>query len=303
MTSLASTPDPPLMRVIRLWSELTGFPINHAVMKRLSGLDERVALFEADDDTLVKTAHELLHVHGHLAFSDWVRVIENAQRTQHLQSGGSLADAPRLIGSCETNQRYLDCVTDFLCESVQASWVRGVDQGTLQEAVARIDDRAATGDYRLGSLVQRKPKWRQAPTRVVGRPPVIEVDAAEALIVHLLALTHPDAQFAATPMSSNRVFAGWKTSYHGDQNERLYVTGLSDVLDSVSNVVQSHRAGDGGRFYVRDGAVECPDCRSVIAWVGCAKDPRPAPPKHISGRQPKDTLQPISLDPRDGWLR
>jgi hypothetical protein len=267
---------------------LTGIPINHGVMNRLSGLDERVTLFEADDDTLVKTAHELLHAHGHLAFSDWVQVIKNAQRTQHLQSGGSLADAPRLIGSSETSQRYLDRVTDFVRESVQASWVRGVDQRTLQEAVARIDDRAATGDYRLGSLVQRKPKWRPTPTRVLGTPPVIEADAAEALIVYLLALTHPDAQFAATPRSSNRVFAGWKTSYHGDENERLYVTGLSDVLDSVSHVVQSHRAGDGGRFYVRDGAVECPDCRSVIAWVGSAQDQRQAPPNHESRRQPKD---------------
>jgi hypothetical protein len=129
---------------------------------------------------------------------------------------------------------------------VKAGWVAGVNQVTLREAMMRIDQRATMGHYRLGSLVQRKTKWRKELTDVVGTPPVIEADAAEVLIVHLLALTYPDAQFSATPLSSNRVFAGWKTSYHRDQEERFYVTGLSDVVDSVSEIVQHHRSGDQG---------------------------------------------------------
>jgi hypothetical protein len=286
MTPLASTPASPLARVIRLWSELSHLPVKRSVMQRLSEVEGRVTLFEADNDTLVAAANELLQVHGHLAFVDGARVIQNQKRRQHLQSGGSLVDAPRLVGWYETNQRNLDCITDFVHESVQASWVSGVDEGTLTEAMTRIESRAVTGNYRLGSLVQRRAKWLPTPTDALGSPPVIEADAAEALIVHLLALTHPDAQFAATPLGSNRVFAGWKTSYNGDQDERFYVTGLSDVLDSVSHVVQSHRAGDGGRFYVRDGAVECPECQRVIAWVGSARDHRQSPPDHRSRTEP-----------------
>lgn len=209
------------------------------------------------------------------------------KRTKHLQSGGSFADAPSLIGSVGERQRDHNQVTDFVRETVKAGWVAGINQVTLREAMMRIDQRATMGHYNLGSLVQRKTKWRKELTDVAGTLPVIEADAAEALIVHLLALTHPDAQFSATPLSDNRVFAGWKTSYHRDQEQRFYVTGLSDVVDSVSDIVQTHRSGDGGRFYVRNNAVECPECHRVIAWVDSPSDQRQSPPVHLSRKERK----------------
>lgn len=181
--------------MLTLWSEVTGRPINTNVQHRLSVLDGRALLFDSDYDTLAEAAEQTFHFHGHLAFADWAEGIQNTKRTQHLQSGGLFADAPPLIGLSVERQRAHNRVTDFVGETMKAGWVAGINQITLREAMMRIDQRATMGQYNLGSLVQRKTRWRKELTAAVGTPPVIEADAAEALIVHLLALTHPNAQF------------------------------------------------------------------------------------------------------------
>jgi hypothetical protein len=157
--------------------------------------------------------------------------------------------------------------------------------GLLAEGRARLLSRALTGSFREGALARRRPRWQRGAAGSVGLPPVIDADEVEEVVVHLLALTWPEAQFSYRPSWSGDVFAGWNNGYHRSDAQRVYVTGLSDILDSVREVVQDHRDGQGGRIYVRDGRVACADCRLVIAWIGTAKSDQPVAPAHMRNRR------------------
>lgn len=277
----ANTMTQRVEEVIQLWSQLTDIPVTERARANLNAQSDLSILTGADNQTLTEAAGPLLDTpRAGLAFVDWVDATRALQIRDHLLAGDPITEAPSPIGRTSPRQRLLDQVLKLVAESQRSDWASIVDSSTLREALMRIVARASQSEMREGSLVQRRAKWRREPTSAAGTPPVIIADEVEQLIVHVLSLTHPVAQFSATPSYSNRVFAGWKPGYHRDEQERRYVTGLSDILDSVSDVVQGHRDGVGGRFYIQNGAVECPDCRSVIAWIGEARDARVAPAIH-----------------------
>lgn len=129
----------------------------------------------------------------------------------------------------------------------------------------RVGDAEATEHL----FKRRRPRWRVAPSGQLAGAPVVDVDDVELAVVAILAATLDHWQFSSTP--DGRMFAGFLNGYHRE-GERDYVAGLSDVLDTVAGVIESHRAGAGGRVYVTRSRVECAECRRVIAWLGSAGD-------------------------------
>ncbi|MGB3764443.1 MAG: hypothetical protein WA966_14610 [Ornithinimicrobium sp.] len=80
----------------------------------------------------------------------------------------------------------------------------------------------------------------------------------------VLALTWPAAQFAVTPRGV--VFAGYRHGRHRDQ-DRFYVSGLSQILDDAADLAYLASGGAGGRFFVQGDQVELAADRSLLATL------------------------------------
>jgi hypothetical protein len=139
----------------------------------------------------------------------------------------------------------------------------GLDPATLDAAVTRVMARVGEADA-PSFLGRRVPRWRTRPSGNLEGAPVLDADNVEIAIVALLAATANQWQFSSTP--DGHMFAGERQGRHPEP-ERLYVTGLSDVIDAAAGLVESHRAGAGGRVYIWKEFVECADCRLIIAWI------------------------------------
>ena len=140
----------------------------------------------------------------------------------------------------------------------------GFDRATLDAALTRLMARVGEEDATIFVLRRRAPRWRTPPSGNLVGAPVLDADDVEIAIVALLAATANQWQFSSTP--EGRMFLGTKLGYHPEP-ERVYVTGLSDVIDTAAGLVESHRAGAGGRVYITKGSVECAECKLVIAWI------------------------------------
>jgi hypothetical protein len=134
----------------------------------------------------------------------------------------------------------------------------------VQEALSRLKQRVGEANATWHHLKQRAPRWRAAPAGNLVGAPIVEADDPELAVVGLLAATSEHWQFSSTP--DGRMFIGTMLGYH-HEDERTYVSGLSDVLDTAAGVVESHRAGAGGRVYVTQKHVQCAECKLVICWV------------------------------------
>lgn len=84
------------------------------------------------------------------------------------------------------------------------------------------------------------------------------------MILRMLSNT-TDHQFSVTQRQA-RVFAGDLRGYHRE-DERLYVTGLSPIIDEAVDLLHGLSAGRGGRFYVNDGCVERAHDRSAMLAI------------------------------------
>jgi len=103
--------------------------------------------------------------------------------------------------------------------------------------------------------------------------PTLGCDRVELMIVDLLA-TGAHLQFSVSSRDA-RIFAGALRGYHHEP-DRLYVTGLSTILDAAADRLHSLSNGSGGRFYVNDDFVERAWDRSVLLRLALAIDePRP----------------------------
>lgn len=142
----------------------------------------------------------------------------------------------------------------------------GVSAELAEEAFGRLRDRVATGQLEELRLRRRAPRYRRDPWAAASGAPHIDADDVEIAITAILSLTAPKWTFSSTPQGS--MFTHVHHGYCADEGERSYVDGLSDVVDTASDVVARHRGGAGGRVYITRRHVECADCGLVIAWIG-----------------------------------
>lgn len=251
-----------------------------ALEARLARLPNLHKLVSARDEDLDRGAERVRQAGRGMFPWAWAEAVGALDLEARTSAGASATAvlAPLYSSPSPEYRRLLDSVVRYVDEALPPPG----DPADVAEARRRILLRAATSDFQAGALVQRRSRWRNLSGRVADTVQTIEADSAEQLIVPLLALIRPDAQFSVTPRSTNRVFACHKGGYHRTVEERVYVTGLSDVLDTVSDIVQAHRLGVGGRIHITEGAVRCPDCHCVIAWVNEPVDGRPVAQPHES---------------------
>jgi hypothetical protein len=152
---------------------------------------------------------------------------------------------------------------DELLRTGATTWF-SFNRATLDAAMERLKARAGEADVTRFVLRRRAPRWRTPPSGNLVGAPVLEADDIEIAIVALLAATRSHWQFSSTP--DGRMFIGTRLGPHREA-ERDYITGLSDVIDTASGLVESHRAGMGGRVYITRRFVECADCKLIIAWI------------------------------------
>ena len=134
----------------------------------------------------------------------------------------------------------------------------------LIEACSRLRSRVGAAAVADTVLKQRRPLWRTPPSGSFAGAPIIDCDDVEIAVVAVLASTTPKWQFSSQP--DGQIFRGFKSGFHSAE-ERTFVSGLSDIIDTVSDVVSSHRNGAGGRVFISKQDVECAECRMVVAWI------------------------------------
>ena len=88
-------------------------------------------------------------------------------------------------------------------------------------------------------------------------------------MVQLLSRTAPENQFSVTP--DGDVFAGNLLGYHYE-NDRVYVTTLSPILDDAADLLLARSGGAGGRMYVhrKRRLIEPADGKSTLAKLNVA---------------------------------
>lgn len=138
----------------------------------------------------------------------------------------------------------------------QMSARRRADLGQdLEEALARLQTRVLSSE-RAGVLEVRRIKGRLFPVSI----PVAPVDAAERLIVTLISGSRT-RQFSFTPRGG--VFAAVVAGWH-KQSQRIDVSGVSAVLETLVASVDAHRSGRGGRVSADREVARCANCGDML---------------------------------------
>ncbi|HCX86324.1 MAG TPA: hypothetical protein DHV14_14565 [Micrococcales bacterium] len=152
--------------------------------------------------------------------------------------------------------------------------VSGFPASVVSEAVRRLTERNAD----LSRLAHRPPRparWRQAPSAKLSWAPVIAADEAEVAIVAILSATRGQWLFSLS--SKSRMYTHSRHGWAKNEEDRTYVAGLSEIIDTVGGVIESHRGG-GGRVYLTRHVIQCAECRLVIASI---EEPHTTGPKAV----------------------
>jgi ribosomal protein L24 len=141
---------------------------------------------------------------------------------------------------------------------------RGIAPDDVAVALQRVEERIARGRWSGRGRYERPVVRRRPDSRTGFRVRDIPCDDAELVIIRLLSLTLPDLQFSVTP--DGHAFTGRRRGYHGEE-DRMYVSALSPVIDAAADAVLDATAGAGGRVYVHAHArlVEGAADRRVLA--------------------------------------
>lgn len=121
----------------------------------------------------------------------------------------------------------------------------------IRKARDRINRRLDSSWTGMWGTPQHRFKRVEPSGRLRGAP-VLDVDPVELLIIRELAATSPAAQFGATPTGT--VFTA-STFGKSKEHERLYLSGLSPLLDTVAEIFNTQRSGEGGRFFESEGRI------------------------------------------------
>ena len=153
----------------------------------------------------------------------------------------------------------------------------GFTAATLAEAIRRLRERNA--DFiRLAQRRPRGARWHAAPSPRDRYAPVIEADDAELAVVAILSATRAQQwQFSKSKAHNGGMIFTHDRHGFAPEKDRTYVAGLSDVIDTVSRVIDSHRGPDGGRVYITRSTVRCAECNWVVAAIEVPYTSQPKP--------------------------
>lgn len=120
--------------------------------------------------------------------------------------------------------------------------LEGQGRSLARDVRERVEERLARGEVPAEPLARWKLSVLAGPPAL----PALESELEEVLIFRALARTGDDRQFGVTPRSE--IFASRSHGYT-HENERLYITGLSPLIDDVAWHFNAWRSGTGGRLY------------------------------------------------------
>jgi hypothetical protein len=133
---------------------------------------------------------------------------------------------------------------------------------TVQDEVRRrVERRLSVLDYDWPDLRYRKVREGFSG----GEPLVIEADSEELIILHALAGTGDARQYGVTPRGE--VYPSQNHGYLRESDGRLYVQGISPLIEELGAVFTAFRSNEGGRFYLEGRLVRDASSRRVVARI------------------------------------
>lgn len=251
--------------VLAIWSVSVGQPITDEEYDAAPA-DPLVRKLAAYSDPQLRQAlsQAVAVVGSRPSWRDWLDVLEQVQRVSSVVGPGSRVVADTALPS---RLRATELLEARRARFLQDAGSIPFDQATVDDAFEVLRTRIGEAEATRHLLKRRAPRWRVAPSRQLKGAPIVDTSEIELAIVAILSATTNPWQFSSTP--DGRMFTGTRLGYHKEE-ERTYVAGLSDVLDTTASVIESHRAGLGGRVYLQRQVVECAECKLVMAWLGNA---------------------------------
>lgn len=129
------------------------------------------------------------------------------------------------------------------------------DDETSAEVRGRVLRRLDHGWMGSGFSINLRRKY-QNPIATTGPVAVMRVDPIERLIMQSLSITSPARQYGVS--SRSLVFTA-STNGWSDESQRVWLSGLSPVIDDVGQYYaawrRAHDGKIGGRFFERDSVV------------------------------------------------
>lgn len=132
-------------------------------------------------------------------------------------------------------------------------WLNNEDEHVSQEVSRLVQARLDTSWQPTSDVVLSDP-GQSIEADPDGGLPFIDVDPIELRIMRALAATHPKGQFAVA--KTGAIFTAMTKGFSRER-DRIYLTGLSPLIDAIGAFVYEFREetdiGIGGRFFEIDG--------------------------------------------------
>jgi len=125
----------------------------------------------------------------------------------------------------------------------------------------RVEGRLASVDYEWPEFRYRK----ERDVFVDSDLPTIRTQVEEIIILHALAGTGQARQYGVTPRGE--VFPSQSFGYLREDDGRLYVNGLSPLIDEIGARFTRFRRHAGGRFYVEDRRIRDAASRRAVLLI------------------------------------
>lgn len=115
---------------------------------------------------------------------------------------------------------------------------------TRREAASRLERRLGSWDWRNDAPAESRFKNKVA--RGIRAECVVGCSEEERIIARALAITQGDGQFTVT--ASGAVYATQSNGWTKDK-VRIFVSGLSPLIDAAADIIDQMTDGKGGRFF------------------------------------------------------
>lgn len=256
-------------QIARLWFEVTTQRWDDDLYEWFARLADRHDSFRtASLNVIAQVGRSHFLKHNSLKIEDWAAKVDHVAPLLARYQASTSANAESLDYAEWLDRRSAVDVLDRLDANdwLARDVTKAFPHRTVREAHELLRQRALNGpvawDGRLRPLRHRP--LRHDATAI--DTPVVKVDQRELVILHLLALTAPGLQFFYD--KRGEPVPGYLNGYHARSADRPDpVTGLSQALDAVADIVREHRFGQGGRIYISGGSVICPAHSHTIARI------------------------------------
>jgi hypothetical protein len=240
-----------LARVVTVWCHVTEQDFDTDLAEGIVANPATLQLFGFSDEELMQSGIQARTRRGDvwaLPLAEWV---DAAQRWREAE---------------EESRLFVTWLNRIVAESDVPS-----DPGLRRQLETVVRWRLRHRWFYRTALPSR-PRW-VVPLDEVPGIQHLEPDVVETQLALMLAATSPHGQFSST--GTGECFVGYHRGYHR-QTDRIYVDGLSVVLDRAASILDDHRRGafpiPGGRFYVTPaGQVICAACRVQITVLGISR--------------------------------